>query len=211
MICISDIHGCHHTLMKLLDKCPKDHEVVLLGDLVDRGPYSCQVVEWAIQNNIRCVKGNHDHMMADSVLRAGRDYDPGVWTMNGAMETLRSYEDKSLIRKHAQWIDSLPLYITEGKLLLSHTGHGLEKYEFDAVWERSFRFPEDGWFRVFGHTVSQGPLVKPNWIKIDTGCAYKSAGYGNLTALVIDPADPGEHYFLSEPYCEPIPERDKDL
>jgi serine/threonine protein phosphatase 1 len=211
MILVSDVHGCYHTLMRLLAKCPQDHEVVLLGDLVDRGPYSAQVVDWAIKNSIRCVKGNHDHMMADSILRNGRDYDPGVWTMNGALETLRSYDDKSKIRTHAQWIDSLPVYIKEGKLLLSHTGHGTAQYEFDAVWSRSFSFPDDGYFRVFGHTPSKRPIIEANWIKIDTGAAYKSHGLGILTALVIDPSSPSEHYFLREDYNEPIPERDKDL
>lgn len=44
--CISDVHGCYHTLMALLMQIPSEYEIVFLGDLVDRGPRSKQVVDF---------------------------------------------------------------------------------------------------------------------------------------------------------------------
>jgi serine/threonine protein phosphatase 1 len=62
---IGDVHGCYYTLdtlyKKIKDKYP-DIPVYCVGDLVDRGKYSCQTVEYVLENNIQFVLGNHDLM-----------------------------------------------------------------------------------------------------------------------------------------------------
>lgn len=211
MICITDIHGCYGTLLKLLEKCPSGHEVVFLGDLVDRGPYSAQVVKYARENKIRCVMGNHDHMMADYFADRPSDYDHGVWHSNGGMLAERSYSYRNQMIDDAAWLGSLPPYIKEGKLFLSHTGHGDDPRLFDAIWNRSFLFPDDGLFRIFGHTPQKTPLVTETFMLIDTGAAYKRHGLGVLTALVIDPENPSDYKFVSQDYDEPPNPKDKDL
>jgi len=62
---IGDIHGCFKTFKILLKKInfnPNQDILWLLGDLVNRGPYSLEIMCWILnhQNNIQAVLGNHD-------------------------------------------------------------------------------------------------------------------------------------------------------
>lgn len=178
MLIISDIHGCHRTLMRLLRKCP-DEPIVLAGDLMDRGPSSREVVEFAMQEGVPTVLGNHDDLMLEFVKTksAMARFD---WMSNGGEETLRSWGG-AIPETVISWFEELPYYLTFGRLLVSHTGHGLvaEKDRFSALWSRDFHFPDDGWFRVFGHTQQLEPVVTDSYACIDTGAAYG----GQLTAL----------------------------
>ena len=62
MIIIGDVHGCYKTLIALIEKLPKDRNITFVGDLIDRGPGSKDVVEFVRKNNYRCVRGNHEDM-----------------------------------------------------------------------------------------------------------------------------------------------------
>jgi len=66
---IGDIHGCWHTLQRLLDRIgwdPVQDELWLVGDLVNRGPLSLEVLRWAAgQDRLVATLGNHDlHLLA---------------------------------------------------------------------------------------------------------------------------------------------------
>lgn len=193
MILISDIHGCLKTLLALLKQCP-DEEVIFLGDLVDRGPNSKGVVQFAIDNKIRTVMGNHDHMMfgafTDEEIHGNRVRD--IWMNNGAEHTISSYETgfkarsfaevrKLIPDEHIEFLSNLPDYIELPDVLLSHTGNG--KYgtdRYEKIWQRQL-FPIDSPFRVFGHTPNEEVQIDSISANIDTGCAYKR--YGTLSAL----------------------------
>ncbi len=91
MILISDVHGCWYTLVRLLNQCairyPGDR-LVFLGDLIDRGPHSRQVVEFAMSNNILTTMGNHcdlcvDFYRGDQHSKCGSYYSRGIWLENG--------------------------------------------------------------------------------------------------------------------------------
>jgi hypothetical protein len=63
VICIGDIHGALFEFRALLDKVkydPANDRVILLGDLIDRGPFSAETVRFARENNFESVLGNHD-------------------------------------------------------------------------------------------------------------------------------------------------------
>src|SRR6478609_6282102 len=63
-IIICDVHGCLIDFNILLDKLnynSKEDRVILLGDLIDRGPDSIGVLHLARQLNLECVMGNHEH------------------------------------------------------------------------------------------------------------------------------------------------------
>lgn len=63
IICVGDTHGCLNELHELLAKVewnPAEDRLILVGDLVDRGPDSVGVVRWARENKIEIVRGNHD-------------------------------------------------------------------------------------------------------------------------------------------------------
>lgn len=63
IIFIGDVHGCLNELQGLLNKVrfdPASDRCIIVGDLVDRGPYSVDTVKWCKGNNIEVVLGNHD-------------------------------------------------------------------------------------------------------------------------------------------------------
>jgi serine/threonine protein phosphatase 1 len=64
---ISDVHGCYKTLLALIDKLPnkKDSKIVFVGDLVDRGANSYDVIKFVMDYNYDCVLGNHEKMFLE--------------------------------------------------------------------------------------------------------------------------------------------------
>lgn len=91
---IGDIHGCHTAFATLLDLItPNDKDrLVLLGDLIDHGPDSRQVIDLAIQSqskhDIVCVLGNHEELLLNSI---DSICELPNWLRNGGAATLRSY------------------------------------------------------------------------------------------------------------------------
>jgi serine/threonine protein phosphatase 1 len=202
MILLSDIHGCYKTLLALLKKCP-DEEVWCAGDLVDRGSQSAEVVEHAIREKWKCVRGNHEQMMIEAI-EAGRGQTMEVWLQNGGDATLSSYARYSIWQeRHFEWIKNLPLWRREYKdrgpggrdLLLTHAGipqprgyvapfkphpdalllalEGACK-SGDIFWHRQPILGFKQVFQVFGHTPQPYAVDKTyDYANIDTGCVYK--------------------------------------
>lgn len=130
---IGDIAGNYETLRLLLEKMPPGR-TLSVGDIVDRGPRSKQVVQHFLDGRGDALKGNHEHMMVVHLrdqYKLYPDYDRGIWLINGGMETLRSYGcgadwvklpyggrdiwvDKPLPcgvpQDHIDFLDFLPLY-----------------------------------------------------------------------------------------------------
>ena len=193
VVAISDCHGMAKTLFALIDRAHQewgDFDLYLLGDLVDRGPRSKEVVQYAINNRVPTVMGNHESLLIDFYRDGHHEYDEGCWLWNGGGETLKSFNgDIPTVAK--AWMEQLPLYfIPDGhpNLLLSHTGHGKITSPFgtviDALWCREPAFPKDGMFRVFGHSQQHSAVITDTFANIDTGAAYKDRGYGKMTAFL---------------------------
>jgi serine/threonine protein phosphatase 1 len=94
LLTIGDIHGCHvafDTLLEHLSIVPND-TVVILGDVIDRGPGTRQVIERLIELREQCrlvfLMGNHEEMFLDS-LESDDVREP--WMAFGGLETLMSY------------------------------------------------------------------------------------------------------------------------
>ena len=102
---IGDVHGCADLLARLLDRIDEDREmrggkgeVVLLGDYIDRGDHSRDVVELLLKRSRQahppiCLMGNHERMLLDFV------EDPassGRWLRFGGLQTLMSYGVRGL-------------------------------------------------------------------------------------------------------------------
>lgn len=115
---IGDVHGCYRTLRRLLDRIGFDHRtdrLWMVGDLVNRGPRSLQVLRWAAGQGDRLivVLGNHDlHLLARSagVARARRRD-----TLDEILET-RDRDDL------LAWLRGRPLLHREDGFLLVHAG-----------------------------------------------------------------------------------------
>ncbi len=133
---IGDVHGEFDTLLALIEKLPKEHELIFVGDLIDRGPKSKEVISYIKNNNIACVLGNHEELMieyGDIFIKAFFNNEKEIhylcsrWVRNGGKETLMSYDlahiqDNLLCIKQNQsaifefiedinWLKSLPSYI----------------------------------------------------------------------------------------------------
>lgn len=212
ILCLSDLHGCAHTMLSMIEKHGKGRQLIFLGDLIDRGARSKQVVEYAMENNIPTCAGNHEdfslaysgHAKMGYKAKCTCYYDRDVWMWNGGDDTLKSWGTKTLPRKVLDWMSSLPAYIkieapnSEGrKLFCSHTGYGMDADKGNWIRALWGRYPEageftyeagtgkeidDGWFRCYGHSRVKMVQIENNQVNIDTGCAYK--GYGILSGLL---------------------------
>ena len=191
---IGDVHGCYKTLMALIEQLPANEPLCFVGDLIDRGPQSADVVEFVKSNNHYCVLGNHEEMMINA--------EP-YWDYNGGGATTRSYNgDTDLYHQHLEWMQSLPAYLEfhdlnvttdrERHLVVSHSS--IARYwqtrdtsTEDILWNRDVTHgtlpSSNSFFNVFGHSIMKKPLITSAYADIDTGCVYNQHGYSTLTAL----------------------------
>lgn len=102
-LAIGDIHGCFDALQNVLAlaRVSKGERVILLGDLVDRGPSTREVIQWAIDNplglDLHVLRGNHECMMLTSRTESWY-YDN--WLAVGGKEVLASYADSEDFRNY---------------------------------------------------------------------------------------------------------------
>ena len=114
---VGDIAGNYLTLRALLKQMP-DELPCSVGDMVDRGPRSKEVLEFFKEHGV-AVMGNHEHMMCDRLLNT-RFYDSFVWGINGGKATLASF-DGEVPREMLSWVNNLPRAIVWGDgTLITH-------------------------------------------------------------------------------------------
>lgn len=218
---IGDIHGRLDLLTLLLARVeahsralpePETLYIVLLGDLVDRGPQSAEVVAHvqALQQGSDAfvvLKGNHEQLMYRAL--DGESGVMQVWLRTGGAETLRSYgvdrpepgyDEAEFAAKAARmvprptlrWMRALPLTARSGDYFFCHAGvrPGVplrRQSPDDLLWIRS-EFLHDpsphGAVIVHGHSVSEEVEILSNRIGVDTG-AYRT---GVLSALYLEGA-----------------------
>lgn len=190
---VGDVHGCLYTFVKLLERWnPREEILIQLGDLVDRGNHSPEVLRLVteLQHNFRnetvFLKGNHELMMqeylADPI--AGKN-----WLYNGGSKTLAQFDQRGIDLDHySNWILNLPLFWESEHLFISHAGvSGFAplddpRHPDGLLWNRK-PLRDIGRLQVIGHTPRWNGVPKyyPEsraW-NIDT-CAY---GGVYLTAI----------------------------
>ncbi len=122
---IGDIHGCFNTLKKLVKKIWDKYPGVPLysvGDLVDRGNFSCEVVEYIISEGIKFTPGNHDYMFYYFIHHPSSGLG-SAWLYNGYESTMDSYKERyEKIGEHLEIIRSAPLYYNLDDCFISHAG-----------------------------------------------------------------------------------------
>lgn len=115
---VGDVQGCFDELQLLLQQCgfdPERDRVWLVGDLVNRGPKSLEVLRWAMNlgDACVCVLGNHDlHLLA--VAYAGA-------RLNKA-DTLNAILDAPDRETLLDWLRTRPLFHREGRWAMVHAG-----------------------------------------------------------------------------------------
>jgi len=122
---IGDVHGCYNTLKQLVDKIKNkysDIKIFCVGDLVDRGNYSFEVIEFVIAEKINFTLGNHDYMFYSN-MREPFSLMAKSWSYNGAETTLTSYKDKlNQMDRHLDLINIAPLFYNLDDCFISHAG-----------------------------------------------------------------------------------------
>jgi len=217
---VGDIHGrldLFAALVRAIDEDdavlpPARTTVILLGDLIDRGPDSAGVVaaarEWQQRRHVRVIAGNHEEMLLLALERAdvmrsflkfgGREtalsypVDPAAFAAAdyaGVQELLRA----AIPAADLAFIRGFEDTIRIGDYLFVHAGIVPEvpvdqQRTGDLRWIREpfLSYAGDhGCTVVHGHTITEMPQLRPNRIGLDTG-AFCS---GRLTALGLEGTD----------------------
>ncbi|PSH68253.1 serine/threonine protein phosphatase [Phyllobacterium brassicacearum] len=213
---IGDVHGCLDELLTLeriiyadAEALPGKKLIILLGDYVDRGPASAQVVDHLIEScpegfERLCLTGNHEMAMLDYL--DGR-LALSTWLQMGGEATLLSYgidiEHLKLIYKsrrrldeiiraaiperHTQFLRTLPILIAAGNFLFVHAGirpslSVWEQSDEDLVFIRSAFFDNSHLLEhwvIHGHTPIDKPVQVGKRFNLDTGAYFT----GKLSAL----------------------------
>jgi serine/threonine protein phosphatase 1 len=216
---IGDVHGRLDLLEQLLSEIERDRSerptpktlLVFLGDLIDRGPHSAQVIERLrtySSDDARTVflLGNHEEVLL-RILDGDTSLIPS-WLQFGGRQCLQSYgadsrriaretDEKALeiIRgvipeAHVAFLNSFIDSCRFGDYLFVHAGirPGVaidDQQQSDLRWIREpflFDDTDHGCVVVHGHTICDEVEERPNRIGVDTG-AYRT---GILTALVVE-------------------------
>lgn len=214
---VGDIHGRADLLQETfakIDSHRRDHPIanaheIMLGDYIDRGPSSFDVIELLskrVQSGAICLKGNHECFLLEFLK------DPiilNTWQHCGGLETLMSYGlqpsiglspqiqetfaamlAERLPAHHYNFLSALPLSFTLGDYFFVHAGvrPGValsNQRAEDLLWIRDDFLRYEGSFGKFvvhGHTPVNKPDICNNRINIDTG-AFAS---GNLTCAIFE-------------------------
>lgn len=221
---IGDIHGCLDELLLLermiaedaADAGDGERWLVTLGDYIDRGPHSAQVIGHLMgppPSGFRriALAGNHEQLLLDFLA------DPvanAQWLDFGGIETAQSYGMRdqrrgtgaqaaraiasdlaSLIpESHLEFLGALPISLSLPGAYFVHAGirPGVPldlQVDEDLMWIRApflERGGDDGTIIVHGHTPANEPEIRPWRIGIDTA-AFAS---GRLTAVRLRPDQP---------------------
>jgi serine/threonine protein phosphatase 1 len=215
---IGDIHGRLDLLYDLIDllhldarsRPPLRNRVVILGDFIDRGPDSRQLIELLNSRqsaDFIVLKGNHEAALLDALRGDIAALD--LWMQYGGDATLRSFDvaehiitsddpqmlvqaaRKAIPKRLVKWMDSLPLYHRAGPYFFVHAGivPGVplaRQSAKDMLWIRQDFTDSPDMHEamiVHGHTVyEEGVFFASNRIGVDTG-AYRT---GKLSAVGIE-------------------------
>lgn len=198
---IGDIHGCAYELKQLLKILPfdKDSTIVFLGDYVDRGPGSQEVIQTIIElkkhTQVVTLTGNHEDMFLE-FLRDPSSILAGLFILNGGSATLASYvidgSNYIIPDEHLQFLNDLQLYHETDTHFFVHAGvpeihlNQLDdiKNKNDLIWIRNkFLRSNFNWEKmiVHGHTPTKQVELKENRINLDTGCVFQ----GQLSAIEV--------------------------
>ena len=205
---IGDIHGCYNTLKELVELVDKEYPGInfyTVGDLVDRGNYSYEVMNFVVSNNITFTLGNHDHMFYSYINNPSSDLGK-AWHFNGSESTLLSYSTHiNEIPSHLELIKKAPIYLDIDDCFISHAGisihyeHKLPEYflknkkslkellekdienEHGVLWTRE-KLLDIGKLQLVGHTRHSSVYYSKsaNAIYTDT-----SVYTGNMLSAVI--------------------------
>lgn len=206
---IGDVHGCFNTLLELIKQFPNKEksQICFVGDVIDRGLFSCDVVELIMQNDYKMVMGNHERRLLSNkfeFLNNKVPFDRSWFFGNGGEATYRSYFGQSMKfkQRHIDFLEQRPVYLEfkdyktqNGEhLVVSHSAVGnmwdlrndkyaSEEFKRHLLSGRGDEMQVSSIFNVYGHTPVREVKFYKNSADIDTGCVFNEVGFDKLSAL----------------------------
>jgi serine/threonine protein phosphatase 1 len=209
LFAIGDIHGCFNTLRTLLEEkiqIKEGDKIILLGDYIDRGTQSKEVIDYIIDLKdkgfyVVPLLGNHESMLLDAYNDEGLT---SKWIQNGGTSTLKSFNISSLKDIEPEYIEffkGLTYYFAFEEYLFVHAGFNdsvinpfTDRYSMIWLCKQTYENPLlMNKIIIHGHrpipVADCKDLVdsNKNVINLDTGCVYSNmTGYGTLTAIELN-------------------------
>lgn len=187
ILIVGDVHGCFkefQTLLKKVDYDKKSHRLILVGDIINRGPSSFEMMEWVREKGVEMVRGNHEQAFIQSLKKNS--------FLNPVFKELKKKMKKDE-KKWLNWLSALPFYIEEKDFLVVHAGLVPEedpqysdphllmnirtwdgrgkdiKNEKNPAW---YSYYKNKKLVVYGHWANEGLNIRDNTIGLDSGCVY---------------------------------------
>jgi len=199
---IGDIHGGYKALEQCLDRSGFDDNkdlLISLGDVCDGWPETKECINrlLKIKHEIHCL-GNHDDWASDW-MRYGSM--PSIWTSQGGMATLESYDlGKTIPEEHINYLSNSVLKYEDNNCLFVHAGFNWyvpieENDKHEIIWDRNLfndaiKHPDNVYGKYeeifIGHTTtsrfSDIPIKYANVWFLDQGAGWE----GKLSIMNID-------------------------
>jgi serine/threonine protein phosphatase 1 len=212
---IGDVHGCLAAFRQIETLILNDAvqfqaaaTIVLLGDMVDRGPQTAALIDNLISRQrlgarVICLMGNHEEMMLDFLANPEAN---SPWLEFGGYETLASYGMDTtdlaqmsgrklaqilaahIPQSHLDFLKGTMHGLQVGPFLLTHAGADCEKSLTEqpmraVLWGNAGQIAPKDLILIHGHFVVADPIISERCMSIDTG-AYIN---GRLTCLRLLP------------------------
>jgi diadenosine tetraphosphatase ApaH/serine/threonine PP2A family protein phosphatase len=199
LIAIGDIHGCHVEFAELLAHLDvtRNDRLVLLGDLVNRGPDSLKVLDLARAYRVTCLLGNHELRLlnfrrtGDRRFVKEQDLDtfgklqPPDWEFLESMALTFEEPELNVVFVHGGFLPNEPWRRQPAEIVtriqvIDRQGRAARRADApnSPAWADLWSGPP---FVVYGHTP-RPEIYKLKWsVGIDTGCVLG----GHLTAYVL--------------------------
>eukprot|EP01127_Copromyxa_protea_P021553 TRINITY_DN7449_c0_g1_i1.p1 TRINITY_DN7449_c0_g1~~TRINITY_DN7449_c0_g1_i1.p1 ORF type:complete len:252 (+),score=49.91 TRINITY_DN7449_c0_g1_i1:56-811(+) len=202
VIIVGDVHGCLDELQELLKECNFQKEkdkVIVVGDLVNKGPKSIEVVKYVMSEGLLSIKGNHDDWVLPGFY-GQRPNDPEAWYNDLTPEEAKfllelpftiSIPQFNVIVVHAGLVPGIPLKDQHHgtmyrlrNLVKKVDQEGTVTYEAHEriaegePWASFWPGPEHV---IFGHDAMRKLQTYEHATGLDTGCVYGFA----LTACIL--------------------------
>ena len=199
VIAVGDIHGCAWEFERLLEKLAltRNDRLILLGDLVNRGPESARVISLARAHAHRSLLGNHELRLlnfrrtGDPTHLKKSDYatlaqfNAQDWTYLANMSLTYQVPETDTVLVHGGFLPNRrwhqqPARVVTRIQVVGPDGEPHKRSEFPEAphWSDLWQGPP---FVVYGHTPRAEPMRSRWSLGIDTSCVLGGA----LTACVL--------------------------
>jgi predicted phosphodiesterase len=199
IIAIGDIHGCHAEFAELLERVSpaKEDRLILLGDLINRGPDSTKVIDLARANNAISLLGNHELRLLNYRRTRDRDFlkendqetfarlRPEDWAYLESMLLTYEVAELNTVFVHGGFLpdepwQKQPASVVTRVQVIDREGRPRKRADCPegAFWADLWSGPP---FVVYGHTP-RSEVYRLKWsLGLDTACVMG----GHLTAYIL--------------------------